>query len=88
VSFSFGAAGTKDETLSSLRKAGAGITDALGQDVCDLVTGLVEDFDTDAYDKPVRFTVQANGHSGPFALPMLKVSLEALPVAAPVAHEV
>lgn len=77
MSFSFGAGGTKAETLDSLGK----LTDMSpdGQAVLDLVTKVIEDATAEGgFDgNPVRFTVSASGHTGPGQVPFLNISLTA-----------
>ena len=63
MSFSFSAAGTKEETLASLAKAQTS-DNSVGEVVKGFVTGLVEDDVTkpdDTHD--VRYSVTVSGHS-------------------------
>lgn len=76
MSFSFGAGGTKAETLSSLDKAKTSGMTPDGQAVLALVTKVVEDAVAEGGDgTPVRFTVNAGGHTGAGQVPFLNITL-------------
>ena len=76
MSFSFAAAGTRAETLSSLAKNTALTAD--GQAVLKLVTQVIEEAAEKGGDgTPLRFNVNASGHTGPGQVPFINVALTA-----------
>jgi hypothetical protein len=80
MSFSFSAAGTRDETVKSLRKLT--VDDSLGAGVRDLIASGLE-LATDkggAESLPVRYEVSAYGHSAGGDIFNLSVQVTGQPV--------
>jgi hypothetical protein len=75
MSFSFSAAGTRDETLSSLRSyTRAQLGDGLGREVRDMLVRHLEDSEGRA---DLRYEVSAAGHSSQGGLLTCNVSVRA-----------
>lgn len=78
MSFSFDAAGTKVETLESLDKAAASGMTPDGEAVLALVTKIIDHAVAEGGDgTPIRFTVNASGHTGRDQVPFLNVVISA-----------
>ena len=76
MSFSYSAAGTKDETLASLRAAHDGAPDGLGRDIAAALIGALETGPGSYPDgTPARYEVSAYGHSSPDSLASCSVSV-------------
>lgn len=70
MSFSYGATGSRDETVDSLQKIGfPEKADGLGEAVRDLLVKHLSEATSEAYDgKVIHYRVEAHGHSGPGAI--------------------
>lgn len=76
MSFSFSAAGNRQETIESLNKAKM-YGDELGERIRYAIVASLENAADKTGDVPLRYEVSASGHSGPGSATSLNVKVTA-----------
>ena len=76
MSFSFSAAGTRQQTIESLNKAQM-YGDGLGEKIRDAIVVSLESAADKTGDTDLRYEVSASGHSGPGSATSLNVRVTA-----------